>query len=142
MVVGDEYLYESVKLDTEKGEVFCRYYSTHSQHLLSVAVIHVTGVDGDWGTLAFELYPRLCDSLARMGIDGLRVRYRHPTDLIESVFDTLAGIAFLKEKHRKKAIGLVGHSFGGAVVIQAAVAAPGIVSTITIVESFLTPYNC
>ena len=85
---------------------------------------------GGWGTPAIGLYPRLCCSLARIGIDGLRVRYRHPTDLLESVFDTLAGIAFLREEHRIKAIGLVGHSFGGAVVIQAAVQASDIVSTL------------
>jgi predicted esterase len=87
-------------------------------------------VGGGWGTPAIGLYPRLCCSLARIGIDGLRVHYQHPTDLLESVFDTLAGIAFLKEKYRTKAIGLVGHSFGGAVVIQAAVQASDIVSTI------------
>lgn len=42
----------------------------------------------------------------------------------------LAGVAFLKEEHRTKAIGFGGHSFGGAVVIRAAVAASSIVSTI------------
>jgi alpha-beta hydrolase superfamily lysophospholipase len=130
MVVEDNYEYEIIKLDTERGEVLCRYYFPYLQHPASMAVVYVTGVGGDWGTPAAGLYPRLCISLARMGIDGLRVRYRHPTDLSESVFDTLAGIAFLKEKRRKKAIGLVGHSFGGAVIIQAAVAAPDIVSTI------------
>ena len=85
---------------------------------------------GSWGTPAIGLYPRLCTSLARVVIDGLRVRYRHPTDLLESVFDTLAGVAFLKVKRRTKAIGLVGHSFGDAVVIQAVVKAQDIVSTI------------
>jgi pimeloyl-ACP methyl ester carboxylesterase len=130
LVVEDKDEYELIKLDTERGEVRCRYYFPYSQHPASVAVVYVTGVGGDWGTPAVGLYPRLCSSLARTGIDGLRVRYRHPTDLSEAVFDTLAGIAFLKDKHRKKAIGLVGHSFGGAVIIQAAVAAPDIVSTI------------
>lgn len=86
---------------------------------------------GGWGTPAIRLYLRLCGSLARIGIDGLRVRYLlHPADLLESVFDTLAGVAFLKEEHRTKAIRLVGHTFGGAVVIQAAVEASDIVSTI------------
>jgi dienelactone hydrolase len=66
----------------------------------------------------------------KKGIDELRVRYRHPTDLLESVFDILAGVTFLQEEHRTKAIGLVGHSFGGAVIIQAAVEASDIVSTI------------
>jgi pimeloyl-ACP methyl ester carboxylesterase len=130
VVLEDKYQYELVKLDTERGEIVCRYYTPHKYHPASVAVVYVTGVGGSWGTPAIGLYPRLCGSLVRIGIDGLRVRYRHPIDLLESVFDTLAGVAFLKEEHRIKAVGLVGHSFGGAVVIQAAVAASDIVSTI------------
>lgn len=130
MVLEDKYPYQLVKLDTQRGEIVCRYYSSNTHNPASVAVVYVTGVGGGWGTPAIGLYPRLCCSLTRIGIDGLRVRYRHPTDLLESVFDTLAGIAFLREEHRIKAIGLVGHSFGGAVVIQAAVQASDIVSTL------------
>lgn len=130
MVLEDKYPYELVKLDTQRGEIVCRYYSSNTHNPASVAVVYVTGVGGGWGTPAIGLYPRLCCSLARIGTDGLRVRYRHPTDLLESVFDTLAGIAFLRDEHRIKAIGLVGHSFGGAVVIQAAVQASDIVSTL------------
>ena len=130
MVLEDKYPYQLVKLDTQRGEIVCRYYSSHTHNPASVAVVYVTGVGGGWGTPAIGLYPRLCCSLARIGIDGLRVRYRHPTDLLESVFDTLAGIAFLRKEHRIKAIGLVGHSFGGAVVIQAAVQASDVVCTL------------
>jgi dienelactone hydrolase len=130
VVLEDKYQYELVKLDTERGEIVCRYYSSHNYNPASVAIVYVTGVGGDWGTPAIGLYPRLCRSLVKNGIDGLRVRYRHPTDLLESILDTLAGVAFLKEEHRTKAIGLVGRSFGGAVVIQAAVEASDIVSTI------------
>lgn len=130
MVLEDKYPYQLVKLDTQRGEIVCRYYSSNTHNPASVAVVYVTGVGGGWGTPAIGLYPRLCCSLARIGIDGLRVRYRHPTDLLESVFDTLAGIAFLREEHRIKAIGLVGHSFGGAVVIQAAVQASDVVCTL------------
>jgi pimeloyl-ACP methyl ester carboxylesterase len=130
VVLEDKYQYELVKVDTERGEIVCRYYSSNTRRSASVAVVYVTGVGGGWGTPAIGLYPRLCCSLAKIGIDGLHVRYRHPTDLFESVFDTLAGVAFLKEERRTKAIGLVGHSFGGAVVIQAAVQASDIVSTI------------
>jgi dienelactone hydrolase len=59
---------------------------------------------------------------------------------LESVFDTLAGITFLKDNHRKKSIGLVGHSFGGAVVVQAATAAPDIVSTIVTLATTMSLY--
>ena len=85
---------------------------------------------GGWGAPIGGLYKKLCHSLAKRGIDGLPVRYRHPPDLVESIFDTLTGIAFLSEVHRIKSTGLVGHSFGGAVIIQAAIASPNIVTTI------------
>jgi pimeloyl-ACP methyl ester carboxylesterase len=141
LVVEDKYQYDLIKLDTERGELLCRYYSSpYPQHHASVAVVYVTGVGGGWGTPAGGLYPRLCGSLARIAIDGLRIRYRHPTDLLESVFDTLAGITFLKDNHRKKSIGLVGHSFGGAVVVQAATAAPDIVSTIVTLATTMSLY--
>jgi alpha/beta superfamily hydrolase len=130
VILEDKYQYELVKLDTERGEIVCRYYSSHTYNPASVAIVYVTGVGGDWGTPAIGLYPRLCGSFVKNGIDGLRVRYRHPTDLLESAFDTLAGVAFLQEEQKTKAIGLVGHSFGGAVVIQAAVEASDIVSTV------------
>ncbi|MDN7024276.1 hypothetical protein FGU65_05115 [Methanoculleus sp. FWC-SCC1] len=53
------------------------------------------------------------------GIGALRVRYRSATNLTEAVLDTAAGVEFLKAEG-VTSIGLVGHSFGGAVVIQAA----------------------
>ncbi len=54
---------------------------------------------------------------------SLRINYRQPGDLQESVLDTLAGISFLKGTGHTD-IALVGHSFGGAVVIQAAANSP------------------
>lgn len=103
MVTEDRYEYEAIKIDTERGQVHFRYYSSSSssEHPASVAVVYVTGVGGDWGTPAVQLYPRLCGSLSRMGIDGLRVRYRNPINLFESVFDTLTGIAFLLPIRRR-----------------------------------------
>lgn len=138
-----------LRLATERGQVDCRYYqslpileywkerdeevkTTKQKQERSSAVIFVTGVGGDWGTPAKDLYPRLCGSLCKEeDINGLRIRYRHPTDLSESVFDVLAGISYLKQEQKGiKSIGLVGHSFGGAVVLQAATVASDIVSTV------------
>ena len=129
-MLEDKYQYELVKLDTERGEIVCRYYSSRIYNPASIAIVYVAGVGGNWATPAIGLYPRLCGSFVKNGIDGLRLRYRHPTDLLESVFDTLAGIAFLREEHKTKEIGLVGHSFGGAVVIQAAAEASDVVSAV------------
>ncbi len=136
--------FESIRLITERGHIDCRCYypylanpadkETATQQ--SAAAIFVTGVGGGWGTPAEGLYPRLCNSLAGEGITGLRIRYRHPTDLAESVFDVLAGISYLKQQQRRlKSIGLVGHSFGGAVVLQAAALASNIVSTVVTIAT-------
>ena len=53
------------------------------------------------------------------------MRYRRPGHLKESVLDVLAGISFLESQHVTD-VALVGHSFGGAVVIQAAALSPAV----------------
>jgi dienelactone hydrolase len=47
------------------------------------------------------------------------VRFRYPADLNEAVFDVIVGIEFLKLENIRT-FGLIGPSFGGTVVIQAA----------------------
>ena len=137
--------FQPIKLATERGDVDCRYYRSPSsarndkevaiinerQSPPPAAVIFVTGVGGGWGTPAKGLYSRLCNFLSKEhGISAMRIRYRYPTDLLESVFDVLVGITFLKQNEQVRKIGLVGHSFGGAVVLQAAAAASDTVSTV------------
>jgi hypothetical protein len=53
------------------------------------------------------------------GLASLRIRYRHPTILQDAILDVRAGMAYLQSV-RIEAVALVGHSFGGAVAIQAA----------------------
>jgi len=53
------------------------------------------------------------------GISSLRIRFRYPDDLAKATMDVLVGIEFLKEEGVTK-FGLIGHSFGGVVVVQAA----------------------
>jgi cephalosporin-C deacetylase-like acetyl esterase len=113
--------YTPIRLVTSSGSgggVDCRYYHTAGA---SKAVIWVGGVGGGWDTPARGLYPLLSQKLIRKEINSLRVRFRYPTDLYESVLDVIEGIHFL-EKQGIESVGLVGHSFGGAVVIQAAAA--------------------
>ena len=64
-------------------------------------------------------YVRLAERLAIEGIASLRLDYRLPNDLYECVLDTLAGTTLLLGVGFKR-LALVGHSFGGAVVIAAA----------------------
>ena len=112
--------YLPVTLDTSRGSVACRYYPAAGSHR---AAVWVGGVGGGWDTPARGLYPRLCADLVHEGIASLRVRFRHPTILEEAVLDVLAGLSYLEAEGIAK-VALTGHSFGGAVVIQAAAASP------------------
>lgn len=107
--------YELVSIYTNLGRVDCRYYRVEGT---DKGVIMVGGIGGDFDTPADNLYPRLCEYLRVIGISSLRVKFRHPTDLSESLLDVLIGVEFLKTE-KIKAFGLIGHSFGGAVVVQA-----------------------
>ncbi len=120
--------YASIKLSTDRGKIDARYYESK---MPGRAVIFVGGVGGDFDTPAKGLYPRVCQDLLAMGISSLRVAFRHPTVLDESVLDVLAGLSFLKSKGTNSA-GLVGHSFGGAVVIRAAVHANMVHTIVTL----------
>src|SRR5690348_13166086 len=112
--------YEQVNLRTSRGTVACRSYAVTGA---CRAALYVGGIGGDWDTPARGLYPRLAEELRGERIASLRVRFRHPTELEEAVLDVLAALAYL-EGTGVTAAALVGHSFGGAVVIQAAAHAP------------------
>lgn len=111
--------YRPVELATPRGPLELRWYDASRA---TCAVAYVGGVGGGWDTPARGLYPRLCAELTEDGVSGLRVRFRESRQLAECVYDLLAGIAFLEEQHIPR-IGVVGHSLGGAVAIQAAVGA-------------------
>lgn len=94
-------------------------------------VVMVGGVGGGWDSPARGLYPRLAAELADLGLHALRVRYRNSTDLDEAVFDVREGIRYLRASGVAR-IGLVGHSFGGAVVVRAAAAEPDVRTVVTL----------
>jgi len=108
--------YEPLTLETSRGPVECRYYPVAGT---SRGAIWVGGIGGNFDTPARGLYPRLCQALRDEGIASLWVSYRHPAALEESVLDVLAGLTYL-EGEGMDTLALVGHSFGGPVVIQAA----------------------
>jgi pimeloyl-ACP methyl ester carboxylesterase len=120
--------YHPVKLTTSRGPIYCRYYPVIDAQK---AAIWVGGVGGDWDTPAQGLYPTLCQELTSEGIASLRVRFRYSTQLVEAVLDVLAGITFLQDEGIES-IALIGHSFGGAVVIQSAVQAEDVCTVVTL----------
>lgn len=112
--------YRPVTLVTTRGTVACRYFEAGGSRC---GVIWIGGAGGGWDTPVRNLYPDLCRMLLGDGISSLRVRFRHPANLKESTLDVLAGIEYLSGRDIDT-LALVGHSFGGAVVIQAAAAHP------------------
>lgn len=120
--------YTPVELRTTRGVVSLRHYAAKGALR---CMIWVGGIGGDWKTPAKGLYPRLCSELVADQISSLHLKYRHPTDLSESTLDVLAGLTYL-DAEGISAAGLAGHSFGGAVVIQAAVNSPKVRTVVTL----------
>lgn len=120
--------YQLIRLETNRGNIDFHYYSVPDTQR---GAIWVGGVGGGWDTPANGLYPRLCQELSSQGIASLRVRYRQPTSLEESVLDVCAGMSYLESKGIEL-VALTGHSFGGAVVIQAAAISETVRAVVTL----------
>lgn len=103
-------------INTSRGNIFSLFHPTRT---MDAAVVWVWGAGGGVTGPAGGIYIRLAEKLVGEGIASLRLDYRWPNDLYECVLDTLAGVTLLLGVGFKK-IALVGHSFGGAVVIAAA----------------------
>ena len=82
------------------------------------AVIWVCGASGGFGGPGPGTYARMSERFVGEGITSLRLDYRLPNDVFECAMDLLAGVAYLKSADHKPVV-VVGHSFGGAVVIAA-----------------------
>jgi dienelactone hydrolase len=83
-------------------------------------LVCVGGIGGGFDSPARGLYPRLARALVDARVTTLQVRLREPGALETSIADVLAGVDFLVGAAIER-IGIVGHSFGGAVAIAAAV---------------------
>jgi len=108
-----------LRLRTERGDIPCLY---HAGKPGAGVVIWVGGFDGGFDGPADGIYATLAEDLLEDGVGSLRLSYRvlgSPGNVEEAVYDVLAGVSFLTGEGAGR-IGLVGHSFGGAVVISAA----------------------
>jgi len=111
----DSELGVGVVLRTDRGDIQAlQHPAPEAQH----GVIWVGGARGGFGRPGQGAYARLAEALRQERITSLRLCYRHPNVLPECALDILAGIAALQQDRVQRVV-LVGHSFGGAVVITA-----------------------
>ena len=110
-------------IHTNAGVIRCQL---HRAEGTDAAILWVFGAGGGLGGPAGGLYIRLAQILAPEGISSLRLDYRNPGHLMACVLDALAGVHVLEQMGFTRVV-LVGHSFGGAVVISAGAASPSCV---------------
>lgn len=83
-----------------------------------LGVVWVCGARGGFGGPGNGVYSRVAETLRCQGITSLRMGYRQPNEFAECVLDLMVGINYFETTGHGPVV-LVGHSFGGAVVIAA-----------------------
>ncbi len=115
------------KIKNRDGDIRCEFYRADSDK----AVIYMHGVGG--GTHGpSNIYHPLAEDLQESGISSLLIDCRYDSNLIACISDVLACIDYLDKNYHIDKIGLIGWSFGGAVVIAAAVADQRVKTLITV----------
>lgn len=110
---------QGVLLHTTRGDIHTIVHSgAYPQRRTSKAIVFVWGARGGFDGPAGGIYGRLAEAL-KDDVTSIRVDYRLPNVLTECVLDAMAGLSFLSATGHTD-VALVGHSFGGAVVIAAA----------------------
>jgi len=95
------------------------------------AILCVGGFDGGFDGPAEDIYGDLAEALPKQGIGVLRLDFRvktSPGPIDEGTLDVLAGIDWLIEQGCER-VALVGHSYGGAIVIRAAYRSEAVAGT-------------
>ena len=113
----------ALQIDSPRGPIDVRWQPAESG---SSAVLCVGGFDGGVDGPAQGIYSDLAEALPARGIGVLRLDFRvktSPGPIDDGTSDVLAGIAWL-EQQGVAAIALIGHSYGGAIVIRAAARSP------------------
>ena len=106
---------EGLRFKTNRGDFNA---ILHRAHDAEEAVIWVCGARGGFGGPGPGTYARMSERFTGEGITSLRLDYRYANDVFECALDLLAGVAYLKGTGHQPVV-VVGHSFGGAVVIAA-----------------------
>lgn len=114
---------EDLTLETTQGANRARYHAGVKD---ATAALWIFGAGGGLGGPAGGIYERMARRLAPETA-SLQLDYRCPGKLDSCVLDVLLGIEYLKSRGHGRVI-LVGHSFGGAVAINAAVVSTGVIA--------------
>ena len=110
---------------TNMGSIRCLF---HQVEEATEAIIWVSGAGGGFSG-GGGLFSILSDELMEDGVSSLRLNYRKPNDFLHCMLDVLAGVYFLQDRGYER-VALVGHSFGGAVVIAAAPLSDAVVTVV------------
>lgn len=112
-----------ITLATTQGDIRGRLHLCRGD----AAILWVFGAGGGIGGPAGGLYDRLAEQLRPQAVASLELDYRHPARLRDCVQDVLTGVSYLGALGKSRIV-LAGHSFGGAVVIGAAVLRPEVIA--------------
>jgi fermentation-respiration switch protein FrsA (DUF1100 family) len=104
---------EHLRLRTDDGDITCRLHDAAEG---DAAVLWVFGAGGGLGGPAGGAYARLGRQVALRGVLSLELAWRRPARMAPCLADLMAGLDWLAGQGRRR-VALVGHSFGGAVVI-------------------------
>ena len=104
---------EPLVIQTSRGDIPIIVHRAKDSKL---GVVWVCGARGGFGGPGPGTYMKLAEQFTEQGITSLRLDYRDPNNLPECVLDLMAGVSFFKGQGFEPVV-IVGHSFGGAVVI-------------------------
>src|SRR6266481_4146234 len=118
----------------EHGELIMRIERLLAAPEKGRAALCVSGAIGGFDGPAM-LYPRLGLTMPREQITVARLNYRAPNEFGECLVDAMAALTFLGGIGHER-VALIGHSFGGAVAINAGTLSP-LVTTVIALSSQL-----
>lgn len=121
-------MFRTIEIMTVQGPLNVREWGARGA---DTVVLMVGGVGGGFDSPADNLYSRLGDALPSEGLSAMQVQYRNPRALEGCVTDVLEGIRFLRN-HGSQRVVLIGHSMGGAVVVNAALRSSEVVAVLAI----------
>jgi len=121
----------NVKIATTRGTITLLLHSAPDK---GRAVLCVSGAVGGFDGPSM-LYARLGLEMPKRGLTVARLDYRAPNEFGECLVDAMAALTFLGGTGNRR-VALIGHSFGGAVAINAGTLSP-IVTTVIALSSQL-----